>query len=240
MPFTITHKPFLKTGIVILTLLPVLLIWGGAEFYLLNHAREEQKEKVEQELSKIRSSLEHHIYSNLLILNSLAAVIKSHPSLEQQEFSRFASALDLNSKIIRNIAMAPDLVIRSIYPVKGNEAAIGLDYQKKKEQWGAVERAIKTRRIQIAGPLQLVQGGSGIIARLAVFTNDNSGTEKLWGIISSVMDSDKLFQLSGVTNPKLNIEIALRDKDAPGGEGKVFLGDKNLLDYVQSSASLVT
>ena len=90
------NKPLARrVSLVILTLLPVILIWSGAEFYLHNHAHQEQLNEVRQKLVNIRSRLEQNLYSNLLILNSLAAVVKTNPDIDQQAFQELASHLNL-------------------------------------------------------------------------------------------------------------------------------------------------
>ncbi len=219
-----------RLSLVLVTLLPLILIWGVAELYLYNHSRLEMREEISHELTNIRSRLEQNLYSNLLILNSLVAVVKTQPDINQQQFSELASHLDLSDGIVRNIAVAPGLVIQSIYPLQGNEAALGLDYRKNKAQWGAVKKAIETRQIQIAGPLELVQGGFGIIARKAVFMPDEAGGERLWGIISTVMDADELFRLSGMAASDLRFALAMRGVDGSGAQGKVFYGSPALFD----------
>ena len=70
---------------------------------------------------------------------------------------------------LRNIGAAPDLVLSLMYPLKGNEAALGLDYRQHPVQREAALRARDSGRTVIAGPLSLEQGGVAIIARKPVF-----------------------------------------------------------------------
>jgi sensor domain CHASE-containing protein len=80
----------------------------------------------------------------------------------------------------------------------------------------------------LAGPLQLVQGGTGLVARLPVYLNERNGQEYFWGIVSAVIDVDKLFAVSGLQDDKLPIEVAIRGKDSEGGQGAVFFGRPEL------------
>ncbi len=46
----------------------------------------------------------------------------------------------------------------------------------------------KKRRLYIAGPFQLIQGGLGIAGRLPVFLTDEQGQRYFWGIVSVTLD----------------------------------------------------
>ena len=52
-------------------------------------------------------------------------VVTDWPDIDQQRFSAIAASLIGNHSQLRNIAAAPDLVIRLMYPTEGNEKAIG-------------------------------------------------------------------------------------------------------------------
>ncbi len=219
-----------KLYLILFTLLVVVFIWITSEYYLQEHNKYGQRYQIEHELEKISSVLEHKLYANILILNSLAAVIKVNPHISSEEFNKIASELTLNNKIIRNISLAPDLIIRDVYPIPVNEELIGLNYNTHKEQWPAVKKAIETHKIQIDGPLPLIQGGNAIISRLAVFVDDKAGTRKLWGIISTVMDADKLFLISGVNKPAIPMQIAIRNFKSDKQRWHTFWGDKSVFE----------
>ncbi len=62
------------------------------------------------------------------------------------------------------------------------------------------------------------------MVRLPVYLNDKQGQEYFWGIVSAVIDSEKLFAVSGLGDPALGIDVAIRGKDSEGARGDVFLG----------------
>ena len=45
-----------------------------------------------------------------------------------------------------------------MYPIKGNEKAMGLDYRENVDQRDAVMRMANSRQMVLAGPVDLVQG----------------------------------------------------------------------------------
>ncbi len=216
-----------QNRLVFITLLTVLLAWAGFEYYLRNH----EKQELKNELSIIRNSLEQNLYSDLFLLNSLKVIIKTNPDINQQQFNQLASHFNLKKGIIQNIGLAPDLIIRNVFPLQGNKSMLGLDYRKAPAlQWSTVKKAIKTRETQISGPLKLSQGGTGIIAWLAIFLDEDAPQEKLWGIVFTVIDVDKLLQTSGVSDPRLPLQLAIRADDSREQEGKVFFGDARLFE----------
>jgi sensor domain CHASE-containing protein len=192
----------------------------------VNLARHETavRASVQNELARLRDSLEGNLNSDIQLVRGLISLIALVPDINQDRLNVAAKPLFSGRSQLRNLAVAPGMVIRMVYPLQGNERAIGLDYRTVPDQYLAVERARQSRQIVLAGPLKLVQGGIGLVARLPVFLNDHSGQEYFWGIVSAVIDSEKLFAASGLNDEKLNIEVAIRGKDGEGARGAVFVG----------------
>lgn len=185
----------------------------------------EQRLTVVEKLSLVRSRLEGNLYSNLYLLNGMSASISINPDLSQQQFNDLAAKLMLNPHALRNIAAAPDMVIRYVYPLKDNEKALGLDYTKHKAQRDVTLKARDLNTMMIAGPVNLVQGGIGLIVRLPVYYRNERNQPKFWGIVSSVINTEKLYQQAGLLERNQDIEIAIRGRDSLGPHGDIFFGD---------------
>ncbi|MEC8809720.1 MAG: response regulator [Pseudomonadota bacterium] len=179
------------------------------------------------DISLLRANLEGSLSSNLQTVQGLVAAIRLEPDLNQQRFSDIARHLLDSQHQLKNIGGAPDMIIRLMYPLAGNEGAIGLNLARNEEQRRAALEAKSSNDMVIAGPLQLVQGGSGIIGRIPVFVERN-GREEFWGLISAVIDAEQLYQQAGLRNPSLPYQIALRGKDGKGEQGEVFYGNPDL------------
>ncbi|MZR63035.1 response regulator [Alcanivorax sp. DP30] len=182
---------------------------------------------VHERLSIVQARLEGLLNESIQLTYGLVSVISANPDLTQAEFERAAHPLFQGRSLLRNIGAAPDMVIRYMYPVEGNEEAIGLDYRKLPQQRDAALRARDTGEMVLAGPLNLVQGGRGLVARIPVFIGQK-GSSHFWGLLSVVLDADRLFEGSGLVDPSLPISVALRGKDGTGSKGEVFFGDPNL------------
>ena len=115
-----------------------------------------------------------------------------------------------------------------MYPVAGNEKAIGLDYRKNPAQRAAALRARDERALVLAGPVDLQQGGQGFIGRFPVFVKSAGDSERFWGIVSAVVDVQRLYQASGLLDDDLAIDVALTGKDGSGEAGPRFFGGDNV------------
>ncbi|MDZ7603578.1 MAG: CHASE domain-containing protein [Hoeflea sp.] len=178
-----------------------------------------QRAKVSEQLGLVRAKLEGNIKSNIQLVRGLVAVIETQPDIEQPFFSRIASELVGAHSQLRNIAGAPDLVISLMHPIEGNEGAIGLDYRKNERQRQAVMRAVESREMVLTGPVDLVQGGQGFISRFPVFNETGPAERKLWGLVSAVIDAERLYAESGLLDADLPIKISITGADDAGRKG---------------------
>lgn len=174
------HRPVWLFLGVFTVLVSVTLV---ADFLASKWQREEQINRVSQRLGMLRSNLEFELYTNIELIRGAAAYISLNPEIDQAGFSRYMSRLLEQRNNIINIAAARGFVVNLIYPVAGNEKAIGLDYRVNEEQRESAITAADTGSPVLDGPVNLVQRGVGFIARLPVI-NDNG----VWGIISVVLD----------------------------------------------------
>jgi diguanylate cyclase (GGDEF)-like protein len=102
---------------------------------------------------------------------------------------------------------------------------MGLDYNQLPAQKTAIFRARDQHELILAGPVDLVQGGKGFVGRFPVFVPQEHGGEQFWGVVSAVVDADRLYAHSGLFDPELGLDIALRGPDGSGSAGDVFFGD---------------
>ncbi|MFC3053612.1 hybrid sensor histidine kinase/response regulator [Kordiimonas pumila] len=192
---------------------------------LFEAEKQETLAKATDSLAQYRGALERELAQDLALTASMKSYIAVHPQLDQIEFSHFAQQLLIQKNHIRNIGAAKDMVISHIYPLEGNEKALGFSYKTSAKQYEAVQKAVDEDTIVLAGPLTLVQGGSGLIARQPVVLTDD-GT--IWGVVSVVINSDDLF--ASVTDAAKGLDIAIRGKDAAGEAGEIILGEQAVFD----------
>lgn len=195
-------------------------------------ARTHLQNQVLKETAQLRARMEGVLHANLHLTTGLAAFVTTHPGLDQQEFSTFAARLLESGKhVVKNFTYAPDHVIRHVFPVEGNEAAIGLDLSAHPAFAGTVDILNRTANPVLAGPHRLVQGGEGLIAREPLFRTDpRTGTRIVWGQVSMPMDMDAFYHQAGVGEFAHVFRLAIRGRDGKGADGEVFFGDPTLFD----------
>lgn len=161
----------------------------------------------------------------MLIVQGAADFISVTPDINKELFDQYSHKALGEDHLLKNLTGAPDFKMKYVYPLEGNEAVLGINYRNLPGQWEQALRAKETGKMVVAGPLKLVQGGSGLIGRVPVFIHKD-GRKKFWGIVSSVIDTERLFDRVGIAKSGLNISI--RGRDGKGYDGDVFLGDPQL------------
>lgn len=173
----------------------------------------------------LRSRLEAELSANIQLAEGLAATIESMPALADSELERILAALFARGTHLRNIAAAPGNRIRVLYPLEGNESALGLSYAEQSSQWPEVQAAIARRTSLLAGPVALVQGGSGLIHRTPVFLDDGS----YWGLVSLVIDMPSLLADTSLATPPAGTSLLLYKVEADAGSHTHILGNADVL-----------
>lgn len=210
----------------------VLIFFFGLEYLERLRYQESLQTLTINRLSQIRAGLESEINANFYLTRGLIAYVSTHPEIDEHTFQRISHQLLKHHNYIRNIALAPNNIVRFVYPLQGNEKAIGLKYQNNTEQWPAVARAIAARKTVVAGPVNLIQGGVGFISRTPIYTASDSDMprdELYWGLASIVIEKYPLFKAAGFYD-NLDILIAIRGKDGLGEKGGIFEGDPKIFN----------
>jgi serine phosphatase RsbU (regulator of sigma subunit) len=221
-------KPYIGALVTAIAVLITGLLLEGTE---TRRFQEKNRADVLNEASTIRARLEAAINSRLLLVESLMLDTTINPDITQDEFALMARLLLAKYPEIRSANLAKNSIITHIYPLKGNENAIGLNLLAKREQKEAVERAIKQNKSIVAGPVKLVQGGIAFINRTPIFILSSSATvEKkiYWGFASVVVDVNTIYKEAGLFEKNTSLRYALRGKDGLGEKGAVFFGDAKI------------
>lgn len=127
---------------------------------------------------------------------------------------------------IANLQLAPGGVISQIHPPEGHEAAIGYDILGNNYLRSSTLRAIESRTLTVVGPIDLIQGGKGILGRYPVFLPDGQGGETFWGLASALIRLDDFIAASQLSLLReLGLNYRLRYFDDGLGREVVFAGE---------------
>ena len=191
--------------------------------------------RVLRSLSNARARLEAELNQRLFLTRGLKAYVSTHPNISVPEFNHLASVLisQHGTSGIRSIQLAKDTVVSHVYPVKGNKQAIGLDLLNLPEQSSAVQRALESRATVVAGPVELVQGGTAFIGRTPIYLTPPGGASNsgaYWGLTTILIDDAAIFSEAGISQNTDGLQYALRGRDGMGAKGEAFFGDPGVFD----------
>ena len=218
-----------------LAALAVAMAMGAATFVLeqAESARLAQMHLVEvlNQVSAVRARLEGSVQSRLVLARGLVAFVSTHPDLDATQFHELAKVLVAQQKGIRVVELARNNVISHIYSLNENDqTAMGLDLMSLKDERDAIQRAISTRRTIIAGPVNLVQGGTAFISRIPIYITEPGKVSEggtYWGLAQVIMnDEDVLSEAGLIGNSFPNLHFALRGRDGTGANGGMIMGDE--------------
>lgn len=195
-------------------------------YYMDEKARLEVAAQARVALDEASDEIDARLETALAVPETLAVVIGARGDIDLPTFRGIAARLIRANPSIRNVAMAPGNVITAIHPVQGNEAALGLHYAKRPDQYGAVLQAMQTRRTVVAGPIQLVQGGIGLVSRTPVYVGGDDS--RYWGLVSLAVDVDELFDDIVQIGRRNDVAIAVRRFDIGKPPGEAFAGDARI------------
>ncbi|WP_421594035.1 bifunctional diguanylate cyclase/phosphodiesterase [Shinella sp. M27] len=179
-----------------------------------------------EQLGLLRSRLEGNILGNVKLVQGLVATFSTEPDMSPTHFDDLLSRIFREENQLRSLAIAPDFVVNRVYPLKGNERSLGLDYRKNERQRAAALQVMEQDRLIVTGPVDLVQGGRGVIARYPIHVGKENA---FFGIASAVISLDKLLATSGFTDD-LKIAVTLSSKPHNGQEARTFFATPNTVD----------
>lgn len=234
------YKKRTLVGVLTLFVLGFVLIAQFANS-IVSLLEERMKRNAEDELLSelllAKSNLESELFRDVFLVDSLATVFNIDPKEAEENFIEIGTSLLRKADNVRNVGIAPNDIIARNLPVEGNEKAIGLDFRTVPEQYATVLAARERGDIFLAGPVNLVQGGRGLIARIPIF-NDYPKNNDYWGSISVVIDYDRLLIEAGLLDIK-NTVIALRGVNGAGKNGAIFEGPAELFAEADYDGKLI-
>lgn len=203
----------------------VILVTFYVDFLEFESEKSLEQKKVTQELSLVRAELSALLYNHISLTKGMASHIAFNPNITQSEFEDFIQTLVDEDSIIRSIGAAKNLTITHVYPFKGNEKALGFAYETVPSQYATVIKTLELKQVIIDGPVNLVQGGRGMIARLPVLRD-----EKVWGVVSIVLDFDEVTKLIENSMPA-ETAFSIRTTNQDSEFAKQIYGDASIFDY---------
>ena len=180
----------IKIYCVLVGILSFIILSIGGVFVNANTVNEEKMRAsftAETTVNQIKS----HISRYLGVSEYFRNIIENGHELGSKEFAFSAEMISDDSGIIKAIEMAPNGIVRDIYPLKGNEAAFGIDMLNNPARKYEANLAKDSGEYTIAGPYELNQGGLGALLFEPIYVKDTPAHKKFWGFSILVLDWEK-------------------------------------------------
>ena len=144
----------------------------------------------ESTISRVSSQLNRYLAES----DFFKKYIESGHVLREEEFAVISSNMQDGSSVIKTHELAKDGVVSQVYPVAGNEAAIGLDVLYNPARKKEANLAKNSGMYTIAGPFELVQGGTGALLFDPIYTYSEKGERSFWGFSILVLQWDNFIE----------------------------------------------
>lgn len=231
-----SNGTWVASAIAIICFLTGIAVTAHVGLLVRNELVAQHKRDIATELSEARARLETEISRTVahgLALRAFVAELKDKRFVAA-DYRNISSELINENPSIRSVGLAPGNILRAVFPLEPNKAALGLDYRSNASQWPAVEKAMSSRQTVIAGPIDLVQGGRALLIRIPVYPAEFAGQpladRAYWGVASLVLDEESLMASAGIQPVIKDISLSVLDKGEDGAGSRFLFGDKTLAD----------
>jgi diguanylate cyclase len=153
---------------------------------------DEQKEQADASIDAhgVKDQIETTLKNALSATNTLALLVEHR--VDKMQFDHICKVVYDIYKNVDAIELGPNGVVQYVYPYEENKGAIGFNILQDSVQKDEALLAVKNKHLLFAGPLNLKQGGVGVVGRLPVFITNNR-KERFWGFSLVVIRIQTLF-----------------------------------------------
>ncbi|MGO3405957.1 EAL domain-containing protein [Marinomonas sp.] len=197
-----------RAGVAVFVL--VLLVFGFATTKIL-HQQLQTKKSVALSLAQSHVLLLKTALDKNLSANYTLAAVAAREHERTDWFPSFAASLQKDYPDVSSFALSPDGIVRQVFPFEENKSALGFDQLTDLEQGKETLQAKEDGKLTLAGPMNLIQGGEGVIGRLPVYLPQYDNSEPVfWGFTNVVIRLEDLLRyvnFSDLDNGNFNYQL---------------------------------
>ena len=151
-----------------------------------NEAKLKASYTAESTVRRIESQLNKYISKTDVLKN----VIENGYKVDDEQFNALAGFMLDENHVIEAVELAKNGVVSQVYPIEGNEEAVGLDFFENESRKYNARIARDSGEYTLAGPFELVQGGTGVLLFDPIYTKNSDGSKNFWGFSLLVINWD--------------------------------------------------
>ena len=146
-----TNPKSIKRGTVVVFLITLVIVMGVTWLLNENQVKREKLKATytaESTVSRVESQLSKYLAESDLVKR----VLEKGYDIDSEQFDTLAGLMQENEEVIEARELAKDGVVSQIYPMEGNEAAMGLDMLRHPDRKKEANLAKESGKYTIAGP----------------------------------------------------------------------------------------
>lgn len=130
----------------------------------------------------------------------------------------------INSRNWHILEMQKDGVITDVYPLKGNEGALGVNLFQSDANAPLLEKIKRSGETVLHGPIKLFQlEENGLVARMPVHLEHKDHPATFWGFVTAIIRFEKFIEITGLTNlPRKGYHYELRRGETFTSENEII------------------
>ena len=150
-----------KRAVLVFILMFLVLLAALAFFTRSIVIREQLKASytAEATVANVEAQLNRYLAESEL----LKSIVESGYEISDSDFAALSKLMYNEDGIIKAVELAPNGVVRSVYPQANNADVLGLNMLRHPERKVEANLAKESGQYTIAGPFQLEQGGTGAL-----------------------------------------------------------------------------
>lgn len=164
-----------KRAVLVFILMFLVLLAALAFFTRSIVMREQLKASytAEATVANVEAQLNRYLAESEL----LKSIVESGYEISDSDFAALSKLMYNEDGIIKAVELAPNGVVRSVYPKASNADVLGLNMLRHPERKVEASLAKESGQYTIAGPFQLVQGGTGALLFDPIYTTGADGSQ---------------------------------------------------------------
>ncbi len=182
------NRPRVSGAMVFAAMFSVVLLIVAQRYQII---RNQEHREMSNILESVHRNITQCLQNSYTTATSLALTIDDTGT--SSNFEKVASQIMDTNPRVDAIQLLPKGVVSHVYPFEENKTVLGLNILKIPDLRDDALKAIRTRKFFFAGPLNLRQGGVGLVGRLPVFTPTG-----FWGFSAVIIKLETLIEVSGI------------------------------------------
>ena len=172
----------------------VFFIIMACVYFLSNYQEKQERLKAKYTAESTLHRVEEQLNQYVVESNLIKKLVESGHKVTAKEFNSLSKYMQDDKHVIEAHELARDGVVSQVYPLKGNAEALGLDMLNNPQRKKEARLAKRSGEYTIAGPYELVQGGTGALLFNPIYMEEGGKEDSFWGFSILVINWEKFIE----------------------------------------------